>query len=356
METKELLQMVIDRNASDLHLLAKMPPILRINGELKSLVTVGVFSTEDVEKFIISVLSEEQKELLFANRELDFSVSLSLSGSQEVRFRVNAYFQRGSLAGSFRCVDNKIKTLEELGLPRILHRFSTLNQGFILVTGPTGQGKSTTLSAIINEINLTRSVHIVTIEDPIEYVYPQGKAIISQREMKLDTHSFEMALRSVLREDPNVVLIGEMRDYETISAALTVAETGHLVFATLHTNSAAQTIDRIVDVFPSNQQPQIRLQLSMSLEGIVCQKLLPSLSGSRVPAYEVLMASSSIRSIIREGKTFLIDNVIQTSGDQGMISFEACLRDLIKAGKISPQVAEEHSIRPEALLRLLQER
>ncbi len=354
MEIKEFLQIVVERNASDLHLLPTFPPILRINGVLHPLVTYPELDSKMVEMFIFSILSGEQKELLLANKELDFSCSIEDSSKGEkFRFRVNAYYQKDTLSASFRYIVGKIRTVEELGLPQILHQFSKLRQGFILLTGPTGQGKSTTLAAMINEINFARAEHIITIEDPIEYVYPKGKSIVSQRELRSDTHSWEIALRSVLREDPDVVLIGEMRDYETISAALTIAETGHLVFSTLHTNSASQTIDRIIDVFPSYQQAQIRLQLSMVLQGIVCQKLLPDIHGGRVPSCEVLIAIPSVRNTIREAKTHLIDNIIQTSADMGMFSFETYLKELIGKGKITQDIALEYAIRPEELLRLM---
>jgi len=347
----ELFLLMHEKGASDLHLTAGAPPMLRLDGELAP-TPFERLTADACQSLIFSLMTDSQRQRFEATNELDFAFGIKGLG----RLRMNVYRQRGVVGTAIRSIPTRYKTFEELNLPPVVYEIMKLSKGLILVTGPTGSGKSTTLASIIQEINMKYPKHILTIEDPVEYVFPQQKALVSQRELGDDTHSWKGALRSALREDPDVVLVGEMRDLETVSAAITVAETGHLVFATLHTNSAAQTIDRIVDVFPSNQQPQIRLQLSMSLEGIVCQKLLPSLSGSRVPAYEVLMASSSIRSIIREGKTFLIDNVIQTSGDQGMISFEACLRDLIKAGKISPQVAEEHSIRPEALLRLLQER
>ncbi|HCS78717.1 TPA: type IV pili twitching motility protein PilT [Patescibacteria group bacterium] len=255
------------------------------------------------------------------------------------------------MAAALRYLPQKIRNVEELGLPKLYHDFVNLRQGFILVTGPTGHGKSTTLAAIINEINNSRETHIITIEDPIEYMYPKGRSIISQREMHTDTYSWNVALRSVLREDPDVVLIGEMRDYETIAAALTIAETGHLVFATLHTNSAAQTIDRIVDVFPENQQSQIRLQLAATLEGVLSQRLLPQIGGGRVPAIEILMATPAVQTTIREGKTHLIDNIIQTSGEMGMQLMETSLTQLVKAGKIDLDTAKEYSIRPEELIR-----
>lgn len=354
MEIKELLNIVIQRNASDLHLIPGFPPVLRISGVLHPLVTLPVLNPESVEAFVFAIVSTEQKELLLSNRELDFSTSLANpSSTSAYRFRVNAYYQKNVLSAAFRFISDKIRKLEELSLPTALYQFTKLRQGFVLITGPTGEGKSTTLASIINEINLNRAEHIITIEDPVEYIYPKGKSIVSQRELKIDTHSWEVALRSVLREDPDVVLVGEMRDYETIAAALTIAETGHLVFSTLHTNSAAQTIDRIIDVFPPYQQAQVRLQLSMVLAGIVCQKLLPATSSGRVPTCELLLATSSVRNTIREAKTYLIDNVIQTSADSGMFSLESDLKRLISEGKITEETAMMYALRPDELMRLL---
>ncbi|MEK7166024.1 MAG: PilT/PilU family type 4a pilus ATPase, partial [Patescibacteria group bacterium] len=264
MDIKQLLELTAKRNASDLHILVGSPPIIRVDGLLQPVPGETALSAQRVEELITSLLTNEQKELFAANKETDFSYAHT-----EARFRINIYFEKGTMAAAIRCLPQKIRNIDELGLPKIYHEFVSLRQGFVLVTGPTGHGKSTTLAAVLNEINLTRDAHIITIEDPIEYVYPKARALISQREMHTDTHSWTVALRSVLREDPDVVLVGEMRDYETIAAALTIAETGHLVFATLHTNSAAQTIDRIVDVFPEKQQQQIRMQLAATLEGIV---------------------------------------------------------------------------------------
>ncbi len=348
MEIQELLGETHKRNASDLHLIVGIAPTLRVDGELFPLRDKQVLTAGEEERLIFSILTPEQKELFLANKELDFSFATPLA-----RFRVNIYFQQGAMAAAFRLIPLKIRGVDELNLPPIAHTFGTLRQGFILVTGPTGHGKSTTLASIINEINQTRATHIVTIEDPVEYVYPLGKSIISQREMHLDTHSWEVALRSCLREDPDVVLVGEMRDYETISAALTIAETGHLVFATLHTNSAAQTVDRIVDVFPEHAKSQVRMQLAATLEGILSQRLLPAIEGGRVPACEILVANSAVRTTIREGKTHLIDNIIQTSAEMGMTTLEGSLARLVKTGKISTQTAESFALRTEELGRLL---
>ena len=347
MEIKLLLEITAKRNASDLHLLVGYQPMLRIDGVLQPIPGEIALTGESVENLVNQLLTNEQKDLFLANKEVDFSYT-----TQEYRFRCNVYFEKGAMAGAIRCLPQKIKTLDELGLPPIYHQFGRLRQGFILVTGPTGHGKSTTLAAMLNEINLSRDAHIVTIEDPIEYIYPKGKSIISQREMHTDTHSWNVALRSVLREDPDVVLIGEMRDYETIAAALTIAETGHLVFATLHTNSAAQTIDRIVDVFPEKQQAQIRLQLASTMEGILSQRLMPAIGGGRVPATEILISTPAVQTSIREGKSHLVDNIIQTSADMGMSLLEVSLTNLVKGGRITLDTAKEYAIRPEELIRL----
>lgn len=348
MDIKQLLELTAKRNASDLHLLVGHPPMVRIDAMLMPVPGEKILTNEDTEMLVFSLVSTEQKDLLLANKEIDFSYALG-----ESRFRINVYFEKGAVAAAFRYLPQKIRSIDELNLPKIYHDFVPLRQGFILVTGPTGHGKSTTLAAILNEINLDRDVHIVTIEDPVEYVYPKGRSIVSQREMHNDTHSWTVALRSVLREDPDVVLIGEMRDYETIAAALTIAETGHLVFATLHTNSASQTIDRIVDVFPEKQQAQVRLQLAGTLEAILSQRLLPAIGGGRVPATEVLISTPAVQTSIREGKTHLIDNIIQTSGEVGMSLLEVSLANLVKAGKVNIDTAKAYALRPEELMRLI---
>lgn len=349
MDIKKLLDITVQNKASDLHLNVGFPPILRIDGVLAEMKQIPPLTAEVNKELIFSLLSPEQKDLLLVNKEIDFSFSYGKKG----RFRINAYFEKAKLAAALRLLPATIRTIEELSLPRIYHQFAKLQQGFVLVTGPTGHGKSTSLAAIIEEINQTRKTHIVTIEDPIEYVYQGKQSFISQRELHSDTHSWEIALRSVLREDPDVVLVGEMRDYETIAAALTVAETGHLVFATLHTNSASQTIDRIVDVFPEHQQAQIRMQLSNSLEAILSQRLLPAIGGGRVPAVEILLATPAIKATIREGKTHLIDNIIQTSTELGMTTLETSLSFWIKKGKLSLEKALSWSVRPEQLMRLV---
>lgn len=348
MEIKDLLEIAINRKASDLHLITKAPPILRVNGYLEPITGQKPLAKEEVEGLVFSMVNEEQKEILLVNKEIDFSFAYG----DRARFRANAYHQKGALAIALRLISMSIPKIEELNLPEICHAFAELKQGFILVVGPTGHGKSTTIASIIREINETRAEHIVTIEDPIEYVFQHNKSIVSQREIKGDTHSWPIALRSCLREDPNVVLIGEMRDLETMSMALTIAETGHLVFSTLHTNSAAQSIDRIIDVFPEHQQEQVRMQLSATLEAVVSQRLLPALDGGRVPATEVLVATPAVRNSIREGKTHMIDNIIQTSVEMGMKTLEMDLAKLVKAGKISLDVARMYAFRPEDLMKL----
>lgn len=353
MDIQQLLNLTVENKASDLHLLVGIPPAVRIDGVLNSLTNFPSLTAEAIEQMVFSLLSPEQKENLLANKELDFSFGIGggVYGDKG-RFRTNAYYQRGYLSVAFRFLEPRIKTIEELKLPKITAEFSKLKQGFILVTGPTGHGKSTTLASIINQINMSRAEHILTIEDPIEYIYPTGKSIISQREMGFDSHSWSHALRSALREDPNVVLIGEMRDPETISSAITIAETGHLVFSTLHTNSASQTIDRIIDSFPPGQQDQIRIQLASTLKGIISQRLLPQIAGGRVPAVEVLLGDNAISSNIREGKTHLIDSIIETSQGIGMTSLEQSLSALVMSGTISLETAKDYAIHPEDLLRL----
>jgi len=349
MEIKELLQLAVDREASDLHMIVGLPPYLRIEGVLSPVGEEKVLTPETINKIVKEILQTEQLERLSVNKEIDFSLPFS----EKARFRVNAYTQKGSFAIAFRRIPLDIPVVDDLGLPKILHSFTGLRQGFILVTGPTGHGKSTTLAAMLNEINRNRSEHIVTIEDPIEFIFKPITSIISQREMGFDTHSWQIALRSVLREDPDVVLVGEMRDYETIQSALTVAETGHLVFTTLHTNSAAQTIDRIVDVFPDEQQEQVRLQLSNVVEAVFSMRLVPSVSGKRAVAYEVMLGTSAIKTSIREGKTHQIDNIIQTSTEVGMSTLEMSLANLVKEGKVELEVAQSYSLRPEELNRLV---
>ncbi len=347
MNIQELLEIAIKQSASDLHLTVGMRPLLRVDGDLHQLVNFDVLTTDVLMNQIESLMSDEQKNLFESNRDLDFSFEFE----KLARFRVNAYFQLGNPAAALRLVTMKIPTIEELNLPAVCHWFAQLKQGLVLVTGPTGHGKSTTQAAIINEVNQTRADHIVTIEDPIEYVHTPNKCLISQRELHSDTLSWSVALKSVLREDPNVVLIGEMRDFETIESALTIAETGHLVLATLHTNSAAQTIDRIVGVFPPHQQNQIRMQLASVMSGVFSQRLLPAIGGGRVVAYEILLNNPAVQTSIREGKTHMIDNIIMTSSDIGMSLLENSLARLVNQQVVEADMAESFAVRPEELIR-----
>ena len=349
-EIDELLLYAIVHNASDLHISAGHPPIVRIDGELMN-ISDKIITNEQAEELIFSILSDEKRELLEVNREID--LAYFYEGDVPARFRINAFYTEKHLAAAFRIIPSKVRTIDELFLPNIYHQFANLKQGFVLVTGPTGHGKSTSLAAILEEINMTRFAHILTIEDPIEYIFEGKKSLIDQREMNDDTHSWSMALRSALRQDPDVILVGEMRDYETIASAITLAETGHLVFATLHTNSAAQTIDRIIDVFPHNQQQQIRMQLSNILEAVVAQRLIPLDKGGRRVVCEVMIANPAIKNMIRESKTHQIDNVIRTSSDMGMVSLERSLVNLVREGVISVQKAQEYAVYPEEVLRLL---
>lgn len=348
MDIQQLFTEAVRLEASDLHLVVGFPPMMRVSGKLGPVQGLSPLAPSDVEVLVNAVFTPEQKDLFLTNREIDFSVATPLA-----RFRVNVYYQKASIAAAFRLIPSRIRSIDELKLPSICHEFATLKQGFILVTGPTGHGKSTTLASMIQSINEKRAVHIVTIEDPIEYTYPTGLSIVSQREMHADTHSWTVALRSVLREDPDVVLVGEMRDFETIQAALTIAETGHLVFATLHTNSASQTIDRIVDVFPENRQDQIRLQLSAVLEGVISQRLVPAVSGGRVVVAEIMTGTPAVHTTIRDGKTHLLDNIIQTSAELGMMTIEAALARRVKEGLVSIEVATAYAQHPEELGKLL---
>jgi len=341
----QLLTLASEKNASDLHLVAESFPIFRIMGKLVPYQEAGVISSSALMGLITGMMSPFQKEKFLNDLEIDFSVTVS----GKLRFRANAYYQRGLPAISLRYIPNIIPSIDALGLPAICHAFAKLKQGFVIVTGPTGSGKSTTVAAVIDEINSLRSEHIVSIEDPVEFIHENKKSIVSQRELGTDTKSWDNALKSVLRQDPNVVYIGEMRDAETMEAAMTVAETGHLVFATLHTNSASQTIERIVDSFPEDQQPQIVLQLSMVLEAVLSQRLIPTVDGKRVAATEILIATPAVRNNIREGKTFQIDNVIQTSGNLGMSLLEQSLASLINTNVIDRSVALEYAIRPAVL-------
>lgn len=346
MEIANLFEKTIEQNASDLHLLAGSPPILRVDGVLSPIPQTQPIQSDELLKLILSLLTEEQKEAYLTNKSLDFSYGYGGGNyGDKGRFRINIYFQKGSAALAARLLPPNVKSLDELYLPKITHNFAAMTQGLVLVTGPTGHGKSTTLASIINEINMTRPAKILTIEDPIEYIYPAGKSIISQRELGLDTLSWKEALKSALREDPDVVLVGEMRDAESIASVITIAETGHLVFSTLHTNSASQTVDRIIDAFPENQQNQIKIQLSATLSGIISQKLVPRIEKGRIVATEILTGTSAVRANIRDGKTHLIDSVIETSKEQGMNLLEKSLEELVQKGLITQETATSHSIR-----------
>lgn len=354
MELLDLLEKTVQNNASDLHLVVGERPMLRIDGRLAGLNTYAEITSDDMERMITGVLTPNQRELLTANRNIDISYGYGGGNyGDKGRFRVNCFYQRGTLAAALRLLPVKIRTIEELNLPNICHSFAQLKQGFILVTGPTGHGKSTTIAAILNEINLSRNNNILTIEDPIEYVYPKGKSIITQRELGSDTHSWHEGLKNALREDIDVVLIGEMRDPESIAAAISIAETGHLVFSTLHTNSASQSIDRIIDSFPETQQSQIRTQLASTLGGVISQRLLERLDSGRSVATEVLLATNAVRANIRDGKTHMIDSIIETSQSEGMIPLEVSLSQLVKEGVVSLESAKSYSLHPESFLRLL---
>ena len=343
------LQMVAQQGGSDLHLSVGRPPIIRIDGKLYPISGEGKLTAQGVEEAARAVLNEEQWERLKRERQIDFSVDLA----EKARFRANIYFQKGTLGAAFRMIPTKIKTLEELNMPSMLYEFTKPSQGFVLVTGPCGHGKSTTLAALVDYINHNRQDHIITIEDPIEYMFDPDMCIIDQREILQDALNFPSALRAVFREDADVVMVGEMRDVETISTAITAAETGHLIFATLHTNDAAQTVDRIVDVFPAHQQNQIRMQLAQSLLGIVSQRLVNRIGGGRVPAVEILINNNATANLIREGKSHQINLVIETSKEQGMISLNHSLADLVKQGTISLEEAEVYSPNKEELKILL---
>jgi len=344
-----LLEEVVRRKASDLHLQVGLPPMLRVDGSLMPISGADILSDEAVETLIFAILDEDQKQILLKDKEFDFSFAFGELG----RFRVNAFHERGNLAAALRLISNDILTIEQLGLPPIVNKFADYPRGLVLVTGPTGSGKSTTLAAMIHKINMERAEHIITIEDPIEYTHRSKKSVIVQREVHYDTYSFSAALRSALREDPDVVLLGEMRDLETIASAITIAETGHLVFATLHTNSAAQSIDRMIDVFPPHQQPQIRSQLSNILMSVCSQRLIPQIGGGRIAAAEILVATPAVRNIIREGKTHQLEAVIQTGSEFGMQSMDKTLVNMVHNGTISYDDARSVAVDIEELDRLM---
>ena len=349
-QLKELLSITIQEQASDLHLSVGHPPVLRIAGRLVPLVKREKLSSEDTRGLAEALMQEEQKKRFLEEKEIDFSYNFE---EKRVRFRVNIFFQREDVSVALRLIPSRISTLEELNLPPVLHQFTRVSQGFVLVTGPSSHGKSTTLAALIDEINHSRCDHIITVEDPIEYVFKDDKSIIDQREVYQDTLSFARALRSTFRQDPDVIMVGEMRDPETIATAITAAETGHLVFATLHTNSASQTIHRIVDSFPSAQQDQIRAQLSGSLLGIVSQRLIPRIKGGLIPACEILINTPAVANLIRENKIHEIPLIIETSAEMGMISLNRSLADLIKRREISLENALNYSLNPAELMMLI---
>ena len=346
-----LLEEVIKKKGSDIHIQVGLPPMIRVDSALLPINGASVLTEETVEALVFSIMDDDQKQILLKDKEYDFSFSFGDLG----RFRVNAFHERGNLAAALRLIPNIIPSIEQLGLPKIVDKFAEFPRGLVLVTGPTGSGKSTSLASLIHKINFEQSKHIITIEDPIEYAHTSKKSIIVQREVHYDTYSFSAALRSALREDPDVVLIGEMRDLETIASAVTIAETGHLVFATLHTNSASQSIDRMIDVFPPHQQSQIRAQLSNILMAICSQRLVPTIGGGRIAAAEILIANPAVRNIIREGKSHQLEAVIQTGAEFGMQSMDHTLVNLIKAGTITYEEAKNYAVDLDELDRLMRD-
>lgn len=341
----ELLRIVIKEEASDLHFSVSKYPMMRVAGILIPLVNKPILSPEDTQGLIFAMMSEEVKELLRRDREVDFSYMFE----DRTRFRINAFYQRGFLSAALRLIPSKIRNFEELNLPPMLADFANKEQGFFLVVGPIGHGKSTTLAAMIDYINHIKAEHILTVEDPVEYLFVQDKSIIDQREVRFDTKDFNTALRSMFRQDVNAAMIGEMRDTETMSVAVTAAETGHLIFSSLHTNSAAQTIDRIIDSFLASQQNQIRLQLSSALIGIFSQRLIPRISGGLIPAYELLINTSAVKTLIRENRTHEIDMMIENSYELGMVSLNRSLTELVRRGEISMENAYGYSLNPKGL-------
>jgi len=350
MDLNELLQFTVAKGASDLHIIPGYYPTVRINNELYPLRNFPMVTGEDSQKLAFVIVSPEQKELLIANHEMDMGYAF-----EDVRFRINIYYVNKGIALSLRTIPAKIQTIEQLMLPPLFHEFAQYRQGLVLVTGPTGEGKSTSLAAIINEVNLKSARHILTIEDPIEFVYPPGLSIISQRQLNEDTHSWTASLKSAMREDPDVILIGEMRDYDTIQAAITLAETGHLVFSTLHTSSAPETINRIIDVFPSHQQNQIRNQLSTTLKAVVAQRLVPAAEpNKRIAVLEILLNTPAVAATIRDGRVYMLENVLITGEDAGMVLFEKYLARLYQTGKVSRNAALAYAIRPNVINKFIQ--
>jgi len=350
-ELETLIDTVVAEGASDLHISVGNHPLIRVHGSLIPLLKMPVYQKEDVLGVISEILAEEQNTLFLSEQEADFSYAPK--NKTNLRFRGNAYFQRGTPGVALRLIPQEIKTLEELNLPQVLESFAQKQQGFFLVVGPVGQGKSTTLASMIQYINQTRAEHIITIENPIEFIYTQDKSMIDQREVLIDTKDFPTALKSVFRQDVDVILVGEMRGPETMSTAVTAAETGHLVFSTLHTNNAAQTIDRIIDSFSPGQQDQIRVQLSESLAGIFSQRLIPRISGGLIPAYELLINNNAVSNLIREKRTHEINTVIETSAAEGMIDMNRSLAELVRQGEITVENAYSRSLNPDALKHLV---
>ena len=340
-ELEDLFLNTLKLDASDLHLSVGYKPIVRVDGVLLTLDEFSILTPEHAGDLAYQLLGE-RKETFIEKKEIDFSYGFK----DKARFRVNIFFEKGFISSALRLISSKIKTIEELNLPTVLHRIPKLKQGFVLLTGPSGHGKSTTLASLINEINRSRVEHIITIEDPIEYLFIGDKSLVNQREIGQDTKSFYNALSSILREDPNVIMIGEMRDPETIATALTAAETGHLVFSSLHTNSASQTVNRVIDVFPPNQQNQIRLQLANTISAVVSQRLLPRVRGGRIPAVEIMFANSAVSNLIRENKAHQLDLVIETSLEDGMISLNRSLAELVRRGEVTPETAMAYSLNP----------
>ena len=351
LNASQLLEKVLSLNATDLHLSVGSNPMIRVNRRLSPLEEGSPLLVGDVEFFLTQLMEKEQKDLFEVNRELDFSVSLG----NKARFRVNAFYQRGYPSVALRSIPAHPPQIEELNLPKVINSLCELRQGLVLVVGPTGHGKSTTIAAMIQRINETRAEHVITIEDPIEYIFSNKLSLVEQREMFLDTHSWEISLKSILRQDPNVVMIGEMRDTETMSTALQIAETGHLVLTTLHTNSAAQSIDRIISSYPEEKRAEIRLQFSQVIEVIVSQRLLPSPVKGMVPAVELMLASDAIRNLIREGKTHLIDNMIGNSINMGMCPLDRSMAALVNEGLVEINEALRFSQRPDELRRIIKE-
>jgi twitching motility protein PilT len=346
----DILTRMAEERASDVHLTPGYPPAIRVRGKIVGLDEYGPLSAQQTRDTVYSLLNDDQRKRFESRKQLDLAYAVP----GVARFRVNCFFQRGAISAAFRRIPHEIPKLDELGLPRILEELTRKPRGLVLVTGPTGSGKSTSLAAMLDIINSERDEHILTIEDPIEFLHNHKSCIVNQREIGADAEDFAVALKAALREDPDVILVGEMRDLETMSTALTAAETGHLVFATLHTQSTSQTVDRIIDIFPAEQQAQVRMQLSIGLQGIVTQQLLPTVDGAgRVVACEVLIPTPAVRNLIREGKTHQIYSAIQTSGAIGMQTMDAHLAQLVRMGRVSRQLAEQRAAVPEELKRLL---